>query len=153
DRLGDFLAQVGFRRLFQLRQNHGGNLRRRVFLAHDLHARVAIVAGYHLVRHQLHFLVHFVEATAHEAFDGIHGVLGVGDRLPFCDLPDQPLAVLGEGDHGWSGASALLIGDDYRLATFHDGHHGVRGPQVYAYDFAHLSDSSRMPLHAREFSV
>ena len=80
-RLGDLLAQVGFGRFLQLGQNHRRNLGRRILLALNLDAGVAILAGNDLIRDQLHLFADFVEAAAHEALDRINGILGVRDRL------------------------------------------------------------------------
>ena len=44
-RLRDLLAQIGFGRFLQLRQNHRRNLGRRVLLAVDLDAGVAVLAA------------------------------------------------------------------------------------------------------------
>ncbi len=44
DGFGDLLAEVGFRRFLQLGEDHGGDLRRRLLLALDFDARVAVLA-------------------------------------------------------------------------------------------------------------
>ena len=85
---------------------------------------------------------HFVEAPAHEALDGKHGVLRIGDGLPLGDLPDQPLAGLGKADNGRRQTPALGIGDDDRLPALHDGDDRVGGAQVDPDDLAHDSCSS-----------
>ena len=69
DGLGDLLAQIGFGRFLQLAENHGGDFRRRVLLAADVHAGVVSVAGDHFVGNQFHFLADFIEAASHEALD------------------------------------------------------------------------------------
>ena len=79
----------------------------------------------------------FVEAAAHEALDREDRVLRVGDGLPLGDLPDQPLAGLGERDDRRRQPPAFRIGDDDGLAAFHDGDDGVGRAQVDADDFAH----------------
>ena len=139
DGLGDLFAQIGFGRFLQFGENHRGNLGRRVALAVDLDAGVAVFAGDHLVRNQLHLFAHFVEAAAHEALDRINRVFRVGDGLAFRHRAHQPLTVLGESDDGRRGPAALLVRNDDGLAAFHDGHDGVGRSQVYTYDFAHSS--------------
>ena len=126
-RLGDFFTEVGFRVLFQLLQNHRGNFRRRVGFAggFDLHVAVGGLAD--LVGHVFQLLADFVVAAAHKAFHGGDGVQGVGDRLAFGGLTDQPLAVLGECDNRGRGPRALGVRDYHRLAAFHDGHTTVCG--------------------------
>ena len=56
DRLGDLLTEVVLRRLLQLLQDHGRDLRRRVQLAADLDAHVAVGPLHDLVGDHLHFL-------------------------------------------------------------------------------------------------
>src|SRR5690606_23556527 len=53
-------------------------------------------------------------------------------------LADQPLAVLGEGDHRRGGAGALGVLDDLGLLAFHDGNAGVRRAEVDADNLAHV---------------
>ena len=102
-----------------------------------VHARVAVAGAHDLVRHHLHLFVHLVELAAHEALDREHGVLGVGDGLPLRDLADEPLARLGERHDRRRQAAAFRVGDDDRLAAFHDRDDGVGGAEVDADDFAH----------------
>jgi hypothetical protein len=68
--------------------------------------------------------------SADEAFGGKNGVLGIGDRLAFCGLAHKTFASLGESDDGWSRARAFGVGDDHRLASFHDSHAGVGGSEI-----------------------
>ena len=100
-------------------------------------AHVAVAGRDDLVRHHLHLFGDFVEPAAHEALDREDGVLGVGHGLPLGDLADQPLAGLGEGDDRRRQPAAFRVGDDDRLAAFHDRDDGVGGAQVDADDFAH----------------
>jgi len=84
---GHLLAEVVFRRLLQLLKNHRGDLRRGVLLPlRDDRYMVAIPLD--LVRHHFHFFADFVEPAPHEPLDRVDRVLGVGDGLPFRDLPD-----------------------------------------------------------------
>ena len=88
--LGDLFAQIGLGRFLQLGQDHGRDLGRRILLAADVDARVAVVAADHLVGDHLHLFADFVVAPSHEALDRENRVLGVGDGLALGDLPDQP---------------------------------------------------------------
>ena len=142
DRLGHLLAEILLRRLFQLLQDHRGDLRRRVVLVADLHAHVAVRRRHHGVRHHLHLVGHFVEAPAHEALDREDGVLGIRHRLPLRDLADEPLTVLGERHDRRRQPAAFRVGDDDGLAALHDCDHGVGGAQVDTDDFAHVLASS-----------
>ena len=142
-----FLAQVRFGRFLQLAEHHRRNLRRGILLAVDVHARVVAVARDHLIRHQLHFLAHFVEAASHEALDRIDGVFRIRDGLALGHLAHQPLPVLGEAHHRRRCATALLVRDDHRRTRFHDGYHRIRGAQVDSNDFTHdVIGSSCVPL-------
>ena len=69
--------------------------------------------------------------------------LGVGDRLALGDLPDQPLAALGEGHHRRRGARPLAVGDHHRLAALHDRDAAVGGPEVDADDLPHARPTLR----------
>ena len=97
--LRDRLAQIVLGGLLQLLQDHRGDFGGEYFLS--LPSALMLTATRSpsrttRIRHHLHFLGHFVEAPAHEALDGEHRVLGIGDGLALGDLSDQPLARLGE---------------------------------------------------------
>ena len=138
DRLRDLLAQIGFGRFLQLAQNHRRDLGRRILLALNLDAGVAVVARDDLVGNQLHFFADFVEAAAHEALDRINRVFRVGDGLPLRHLADQPLAALGERHHRRRGAATFLVRDDGRLAAFHHRDDRIRGSEVNSDNLAHV---------------
>ena len=149
-RLGDRLAQVGFGGGLQLLQNHRRNLLRGVFLALRHHAHMVTLLN-HLEGHHLHLVVDLVVTAAHEALDGVNGVFRVGNGLPLGHLTHQPLAALGEGDHGRSGARAFLVGDDFGFAAFQHSDARIRGSQIDSDNLSHgnpaferISDSSRM---------
>ena len=135
--LGDLFPEKIFRRGFQLRQDHGGNLRRAVRLAGNLHTRILVRSRDYFIGHAPHFFGDFVKAPAHEAFDGIHGVFGIGHRLALRHLADEPLARLGDGHDGRCCPRAFLVGDDHRLTALHHGHHGVRRSEVNSNNLAH----------------
>ena len=115
DRLGDLLAEILFRIVFELGQDHCGDLLRGVLLAVDLHSVIA----------------------AHLSFYGYDGMFGVGDRLTFCDLTHKPLAVLGERHDGRGGAHTFGIRDDDGFAALHDCHTAVGCSEVYTYNLSH----------------
>ena len=115
DRLGHALAQIGLGVGLQLLQDHGGDLLRGVLLAVDGH----LVVGAHLT------------------LDGCDGAVGVGDGLALGHLAHHALAVLGERDHGRSGAVALCVGDDDGLAALHDRDAGICSTQVDTNDLGH----------------
>jgi hypothetical protein len=78
-------------------------------------------------------------APAHEALDGEDRVLGIGDRLAFRHLADQSFTALGERHDRRREPAAFGVGDDDRLAPFHDGDNGIGRAQVDTNDFAHVS--------------
>ena len=120
DGLVDRLAEILLGRLLQLLQNHRGDFRRRYSLSRGVDAHVAVRRAHDAIRHHLHLFVHFIELASHEALDREDRVLRVGHRLPLGDLPDQPLAGLGERHDRRRQPAAFRVGDDGGLAAFHD---------------------------------
>ena len=150
DRLGHLLAQVVLRGLFELLQHARRYLGRGVFLAVDLDARVAAVRLHDLIRHDGDFLGHLGETPAHEAFCGIDGPGRVGHRLAFGHEADELLPVVGERHDAGRRAVALLVGDDRRLSTLHDGDDRVGGAQINSDYLRHQSFSlSKRELYIR----
>ena len=137
-RLGDLLAQIGLGGFLQLGEDHRRNFGRRVLLAHDVHAGVAVLPASDLVGHHLHLFRDFVEAASHETFDGENRVFRIGDGLALGNLSDQALAALGERHNGRSGALTFLIRNYRRLAGFHHGYARVGRAQIDANNLSHL---------------
>ncbi len=140
DGLGHRLAQVGLGVGLELAQDHRRNFLRRVCFSvnGDLHPRVAVGAGHHLVRHHRPLGGHLVVTAAHEALDGIDGVLGVDDVLALGGLAHQALAVLRKSHNGRQQARTLGRGDNRWIAAFHDGDDRIGRPQVDAHNFSHI---------------
>ncbi len=136
DRLGDFLAELGFGVGLELGQNEGGNFLRGIGLLlaidGDFNRGVAVLGLHDLVRHAGMFVLGFRVLAAHEALDGEDGVLRVRDCLAFRRLAHEPLAGFGKRDNGRSRPRALGIFENHRLAIFHDCHTGVRCTQIDA---------------------
>jgi len=82
----------------------------------------------------LDFLAHFGVAAAHEPLDGEDRPLGIGDGLALRDLTDEPLPVLGEGDHRGCGSGPFLVGDNGRLAALEHRDDRVRCSKIDADD-------------------
>jgi hypothetical protein len=57
--------------------------------------------------------------------------------LAASQLAYEALAIFTKTHNRWGGASALGVGDDYWLATFHDGYHRVGCAQINADYFTH----------------
>ena len=115
DRVGDLLAQVGFRVLAELAQDHRADLLGIVHLA----AQLLLPVG------------------AHVTLDGGHGAPCVHRRLAFRCGADQPLAAVGEGHHAGGGALALVVGDDGCHAALHHGDAAVGGAKINTDYFTH----------------
>ena len=137
DRLGDFFAEIVFRRLLQLLQNERGNFLRRVGLVLGHDGDVIALAD-DFIGHHLHFFVDFLEAASHEALDGENGAFRVGNGLPFGDQTNRALPCLGEADDGGRGAAAFFVGDNFGLATLHNRNYRIGGTEVDSDDFSHF---------------
>ena len=114
-RVRDGLAQIGFRVLLELLQDHGGNLLRRIVLAVDL---------YPVVR-------------AHLPLDGKNGAGSVSHGLPLGRRAYDTLPVFGKGHHGRRGSSAFRVGDHNGFAVFHRRNAGIRSAQINTDQSAH----------------
>ena len=115
DGFGNRAAEVSLCVGLQLLQDHRGDLLRGVLLAVD----VDFIIG------------------AHVALDGRDGAVGVRDGLTLCNLTDHTLTGLRECDDGRGGAVAFGIGDDDRLAAFHDCYTAVGCTQIDTNNFTH----------------
>ena len=136
DRVGNFLAEIVFRRLLQLLQNHRRDLRRGKLLAlrHDRHV---VAVALNLIRDHLQLFADFVIAASHEPLDRVNRVLGIGDGLPLGDLPHQPFAGLGESDDRRRSPSTFFIRYNFRLSTLHNRDAGVGGAKVNSNNLSH----------------
>ena len=103
NRLGHGATEIGFCVAFEFLQNHCGNLLRGVVFAVD---------GDFIIR-------------PHMAFNGRHRAFGIGDCLPFCDLPDHSFAVFRERHNGRGGSCTLCVCDNHGLAALDDRHAGI----------------------------
>ncbi len=134
--LRDLLAEVGLGVGLQLAEDEGGNLLRGELLGLvailHLDVGVAVFAFDDLEGHVGGLSLDLGELATDEALRRENGVARVRHRLALRRLADEPLAGLGEGHDGRRGAGAFGIGNDHRLAAFHDGHAGVRGAEIDA---------------------
>jgi len=131
----DRLAEVSFGGGLEVAQNHRGELGRGVLLVAHLDLDKLLGPAGDAVRNDLLFMADLVVPPTHEAFDGIDGVLRVGDLLVLGTGSDQPLTLLGERDHRRRQARPLLVDQDFGLSGFHDGDNRVGGTQVDPDDF------------------
>ena len=89
----DLFAQVILGGPLQVLQDHGGDLRRGVELAADVHLDQFVGVADDLVGDHLFLFPDFAVPPAHEPLDRVDGVLRVGDHLAFGQFADQPLAL------------------------------------------------------------
>ena len=94
-------AQVGLGIPLELLQDHGRDLRWRVFLVPHGHPGIAILLLDDLVGQKLACFLNLwiAELAAHEALDGEDRVLRVGDGLALGDLPHHPFSRLRVHSH------------------------------------------------------
>ena len=129
-RLGDLLAEIGFRIGLELLQDHRGDFRRRIIVVANLHMGVAVGGFYDLIRHELALAADFRELAAHQALDRENRILRVGDGLTLRGLADQTLTGLGERDDGRGGPVAFRIRDHLEFSVLHHSHAAVGGAEV-----------------------
>ena len=98
DGVGDLFAQGVLGEVFDLGEDQRRDLLRAVLPIADLDADVAVGSAGEGIREDLARPLHLgiVEFTADQPLDREDGVLRVGDGLPFGDLADQAVVVLGE---------------------------------------------------------
>ena len=134
DGLGDFLTDFRLGIGLELAEDHACDFLGGVgfAFASDFYfdVGVAIGGGDDLVGHALVGIGELRELAADEALGREDGVFRVGDGLAFCGLADETFAVLGECDHGRSGAGTPGVFKNSGLAAVHDGHAGVCGAEV-----------------------
>jgi hypothetical protein len=115
-------------------------LRRRHLFAAHFYPGIAVIGFGNFVRDHLDvFLDDIVfELTANQAFYGIQGIVGIGDRLALGRLAHQNFTVFGIGNNRRSGAIAFRVLNNLGLAPFHNRYAGIGGTQVDADNFAHI---------------
>ena len=107
--------------------------------AGDLHLDAAVLAGHDLVGHLLGLGGHLADLAAHEALDGVDGVLWIHGGLAPGQLPDEALAGPRERDDRRRGAATFGVRDDDRLSSLHHRHHAVGGAEIDADGLCHGS--------------
>src|SRR6185436_7276775 len=118
----DLLTEIVFGRLLHLLQDDRGDLRWAPILAPRSDSHVAIAGALNLVGNLFDFFRYFVIATSHKSLNRVDSILGIGDCLALCNLPDESTAVFGKGYDRRCGSSAFRVGDNGWFATFHNGH-------------------------------
>ena len=103
DRFCHGLAQIALRVRFQLLQNHSRNLLGSILLPVNIHLIIA----------------------SNMSLDGRDGLVSVSNCLTLRGLAYQPLSCLCKRYDGRRGPDALRVGDNRRLAAFHNGHTAI----------------------------
>ena len=129
-----FFTQVILSGLLEFTQDHRAHFLGGVILVPNMHTDKLGSGTFHFIGHLLLFAGDLFRSTAHEAFDGENGVLGVGHLLVPCRLTDQPLPFFCETNHRRGRAVAARVDDDLGLVTFHDGYHRVGCTEVNTND-------------------
>src|SRR5258708_7863990 len=137
--LGNLLAQFGFRIDSHLLQNHRPDFRWAVFASTHHYTNVPVGGTRDLIGHTFYPALDLgvIVLAPHETLNGKNRIFGVGHRLSFRHLTDQPLTVLGDGYHGGREARPLAVLQHGRLTSLHDRHHRVGGSQAHPNYFAH----------------
>ncbi len=128
------LARLRLRIALQLLKNHCRDFLRTIFFLSNFDFNAAVFPAYNLIGYDRFVFLHtrFIKGMPDKSLDAEYGVLGIGDRLPFCEKPDEPLARLGNGDDGGSRSRAFRVFNDAPLSGFYNSHCRVRGTEVYA---------------------
>src|SRR6266568_63867 len=122
NRIGDGGAKIILGGLFHFLQDHRRNFRSGIALAAHLYPGIAVVGLDNLERRNsdVFFNRFRIKLAPDQAFDGVEGVLRIGDRLTLGLLTYQPLAAVGNGDHRGCRPSTFGVGNNDRLTTLHD---------------------------------
>ncbi len=118
-------AQVIFRHFLHFLQDHSRDFLGRIQPFTDLDTGRIVVPLYHLIANRLQFAGHFIIPAAHKPLDGHNSISGVGDGLAFGRIPDFAFSVFQESHYGRSGPPSFIIGDNGRLAAFHNRYTGI----------------------------
>lgn len=73
-----------------------------------------------------------IESFANEPLCCKNSVVRISDGLSFGWSTYKPLAIFSECDNGWSGITALSIGNNFGYLVFDDSDAGVRSAKVDA---------------------
>ena len=122
--VGHFLPEIVLGGLLHLLQNHGRDFLRGVLAAGNLHAGISVVV-HHREGHALGLLAALLVGLAHEAFDGVYGVLRIGDGLTLCRVAHLALTVLYEANYRRGCTLAFRVSNHYRLIALEHGNAAV----------------------------
>ena len=117
-------AQVIFGRGLHLLQDHGRNFLWRVQTIANAHTHGVVVTPLYLVAYHFHFTSHIIVLLAHEAFDGLYRVFGIGNGLTLGRVAHFAFAfTVVQKAHDRRGRSAAFaVGDYHRFVAFHNGY-------------------------------
>ena len=138
------LPEKVFGVFLDISQYVGGYFGRAVLFAPYIDSHVTVGSAFDFVRQNLHVLLDFVrfELASDQPLDTEDRVFRIGNRLSFCNLPDQPLSALGHGNNRGGCAPSFRVGDDFGIAPLHDRHARVGGAEINTDNFTHFFYSS-----------
>jgi hypothetical protein len=132
DGLGDGGAEEALGVLLQLQQDIGGDLGRGELKAADLKLEhvCGLEAGDEFEGEQLQFVLHILDAAAHQPLGGVDCARRIGEEGGTSCVADDESAVLIEGDDGRNEAVAIFAGDDGGCVALHEGDERVCGAKI-----------------------
>ena len=118
--IGYFLSEIILGSFFHLLKYHCRNFLWRVLASFNVNTRLSVLV-YHGVRHAFSLFTALFVGLAHETFNRVNGIFGVGDGLTFSRITHLTFAVFHKSHHRWCGAFALTVGNYHRFVAFKNG--------------------------------
>ncbi len=142
DRIVHLLSEVVFSIFFDKGQDKRRDFGWAIRLAADGQTGIPVRRFINFVRQHLLVVLNFSGYifAADQPLHAEHRVFRVGDRLAFGDLAYQALSAFRNSHYGRRRAPPFGVGNHLRVASIHDRHAGIGGPQIDSYDFGHSSD-------------
>ena len=137
DSFGDFFTEICFSIIFELLQDHCGDFRRRVFLAVNFNASIAVGCFGDGVRNAFCFFLHIRIFHTHQTFNGENCIFRVCDSLTFCSLTNQTFTIFCECNDRGSCVCSFCVRNDFERSVIHHSHAAVCGSQVNTKNSSH----------------
>ena len=120
--------------LLELAQDEGGDLGRRESALAELDADDRFAAFRDAEREELQFVLHVVDAAAHQPLDGVDGAVGCVDQQAARGVADDHFAVWRQRHHAGTSLSPSSPGMTSGRVQVHPGDQAVGGAEVDADD-------------------